>query len=405
MHPVTAAVRDLYERFPYPAGPVTLRTGFDVRRSLSFVDAERPDHRTPVVLDAGCGRGLGLLGMATAQPGLQFVGIDLNRTALAEATQAARQRGLTNVRFAEVDLETLEGLEVPDGGFDVIISSGVLPHLVDPVAGLRRLRSALAPWGVVDLMVYAKAGRVGIERVAAEIAQQIPDGPVERRLAQARAFVASNPFDPAHAEAARLEDVEFVDRYLHPQFVSYTLPELHALVHRAGTSALRWTDAAAWGPPEHHHPATDDVWELARTHEARVQPRMYDLLLTHAGVKHRPLPAELACDAAGWALNGEGQLQRGTRTLWSGQRQTGLWWQHSNRPPLPLQQGAAGIAAPFLAEIDRPFRGFELLDHLARHGIDKAIGRKLLRALAAVDLLWCPHETDLHHHRAVPQAA
>lgn len=405
MHPVTAAVRALYERFPYPTGPVTLRMGFDVRRSLSFVDAERPTDRTPVVLDAGCGRGLGLLGMATAQPGLQFVGIDLNRTALAEATQAARQRGLRNVRFAEVDLETLDGLQIPDGGFDVIISSGVLHHLVDPSAGLGRLRSALAPWGVLDLMVYAKAGRVGIERVAAEIAQRFPEGTVERRLAQARAFVTSNPFDPDHAEAARLDDVEFVDRYLHPQFVSYTLPELQALVQSAGMSALRWTDAAAWGPPEHHRPATDDVWSVAQSHEARVQPRMYDLLLTHGGVKHRPLPAEPDCDAAGWALNGEGQLQRGTRTLWSGQRQTGLWWQHSNRPPLPLHQGAAGIAAPFLATIDRPFRGYELLDHLSRHGIDNGTGRKLLRALAAVDLLWRPHETDLDRHRAVPQAA
>ena len=42
MHPTTQAVRALYERFPYPAGPVTLRLGFDVRRALSFVGASRP---------------------------------------------------------------------------------------------------------------------------------------------------------------------------------------------------------------------------------------------------------------------------------------------------------------------------------------------------------------------------
>jgi methylase of polypeptide subunit release factors len=36
------------------------------------------------VLDAGCGRGIGLLGSATLQPDVLFDGVDLNRVALAE---------------------------------------------------------------------------------------------------------------------------------------------------------------------------------------------------------------------------------------------------------------------------------------------------------------------------------
>ena len=54
---------------------------------------------------------------------MQFTAIDINRVALADATKKAGELGLTNIRFQDVDLMTLEGLDVPEGGFDVIISS------------------------------------------------------------------------------------------------------------------------------------------------------------------------------------------------------------------------------------------------------------------------------------------
>ncbi|MFK7927429.1 MAG: class I SAM-dependent methyltransferase [Myxococcota bacterium] len=402
MHPTTRAVRALYERYPYPEGPITLRIGFDVRRTLASIDAERPTGRPIHVLDAGCGRGAGVLGMALAQPEVHFLGIDLNRTALSEARANAKARGLTNVRFAEVDLETLEGLQAPEDGFDVIVSSGVLHHLVDPHTSLDQLASHLAPWGVIDLMVYAQAGRVGIERVATQLADVKPHAPIEERLAAARAWVAADPFDPDYVEASRLGDVEFVDRYLHPQFVSYTVDELHTLVESKRLRAIRWTDRAAWGLGAD---APSDLWAHARGVESQVQPRMFDLLLSHRNNAPRAWPTLEACDSAGWALNGEGQLQRGIRTLWAGGRDTPIQWSHPSRPDLPLAQGPAASAAQFLTRIHRPFRGSELLEHLVSDGFRPHLGRQLLRTLAALDVLWCPHEVDLRTHEAVPLAA
>ena len=132
MDPTTRAVRDQYDRFPYPDGQPVMRVCWDVRYLLAQGERARPKGRPPRVLDAGCGRGLGLTGAASSQPDVQFLGVDISSTALEHARGYATQLGLKNVAFATCDLMTLEGLEVPDGGFDVIYSSGVLHHLTTP---------------------------------------------------------------------------------------------------------------------------------------------------------------------------------------------------------------------------------------------------------------------------------
>src|SRR5438132_12369650 len=70
--------------------------------------------RAPVVLDLGCGNGRFLLGSAVWRPGYDHLGIDLLPVVIRYATRRANQRGLTNVRWAVVDAETLlEGFIEP----------------------------------------------------------------------------------------------------------------------------------------------------------------------------------------------------------------------------------------------------------------------------------------------------
>ena len=140
----------------------------------------RPAGRPLHALDAGCGRGVGLLGNATSQPDVQFLGIDINRVALAEITAEAARRGLKNVQVQEIDLMTLEGLQAPEGGFDVVYASGVIHHLADPLEGLRRLASVLAPHGMLVLMLYGRHGRAPLYRLARAIDLLIPrDRPLQ----------------------------------------------------------------------------------------------------------------------------------------------------------------------------------------------------------------------------------
>lgn len=96
------------------------------------------------VMDAGCGRGRALLAMAERYPGSRFTGLDLCADAIADATRAARDAGLANLRFAVQDLS---GFEVRDR-FDLVTSFDAVHDQKDPQDLLRRLHRALRPGGV-----------------------------------------------------------------------------------------------------------------------------------------------------------------------------------------------------------------------------------------------------------------
>lgn len=61
----------------------------------------------PVVLDLGCGNGRYLLSSAVWRPQFDHLGCDLLPLVIRYATRRANQRGLSNVRFAVIDGETL----------------------------------------------------------------------------------------------------------------------------------------------------------------------------------------------------------------------------------------------------------------------------------------------------------
>lgn len=69
----------------------------------------------PVVLDLGCGNGRFLIGSAVWRPDHDHLGVDILPLVLRYATRRANQRGLTNLRFAAVDAQTLLAKHVPPG--------------------------------------------------------------------------------------------------------------------------------------------------------------------------------------------------------------------------------------------------------------------------------------------------
>jgi len=105
------------------------------------------------VLDAGCG--CAELSLALAADGYTVVGGDLSPTAIAAATKAAEERGLTTASFVQADITSLTGY---DGRFATVIDSTLFHSL--PVDGrdgyLRSVHRAAAPGASFYLLATAK---------------------------------------------------------------------------------------------------------------------------------------------------------------------------------------------------------------------------------------------------------
>lgn len=98
------------------------------------------------VADVGCGAGTAAIEMATAFPRSRVFGFDVSEESLA----IARSRGeaIANLAFERYAME-----DIPiDPPFDLITTFDVVHDLANPLAGLRRIREALAPEGVYLMM-------------------------------------------------------------------------------------------------------------------------------------------------------------------------------------------------------------------------------------------------------------
>ena len=97
-------------------------------------------------LDVGCGGGEVTfdIAMIVGQAG-SVVGLDMDEVKLALARDAARQRGLSQVEFRQVDVMTWAEPE----SFDMVYARALLQHVTDPVDMLSRMWAAVRPGGVL----------------------------------------------------------------------------------------------------------------------------------------------------------------------------------------------------------------------------------------------------------------
>ena len=148
--------------------------------SMSAVDptllralAPRPGQR---VLDAGCGSGEPALAIAQwVAPRGRVLGIDLSPRMLAIARLQARQRGVTNVRFRQADLERIR---LPKAHYHAAVSRFGIMFVGDVPKTLAVLRSALRPGGRAVLAVWGPMSRNPVSRLSADAIQPFLDEPL-----------------------------------------------------------------------------------------------------------------------------------------------------------------------------------------------------------------------------------
>ncbi|HRY99974.1 MAG TPA: class I SAM-dependent methyltransferase [Burkholderiaceae bacterium] len=247
---VTAQVASLYASHPYPArDPEEERTRLigtwldDLRLVNHYGLGGAADFRGLRVLVAGGGTGDATVYLAEQlrEVGGEVVHLDLSDASIAIARRRAEIRALPNVRFVQGSLLDLPQLGL--GEFGLINCVGVLHHLADPEAGLDRLLEALAPDGVLTLMLYAQVGRTAVYQMQ-ELLRRLDAGvdSLEERIAHARSVLGVLPATNWFVRSAGLHrdheaggDAGLADLLLHPQDRAYTVSQLYEwLVDRCG---------------------------------------------------------------------------------------------------------------------------------------------------------------------------
>jgi SAM-dependent methyltransferase len=167
-------VAQQYEAYPYPrwTSAAAMRekefrralTGFFGHQRLSFLDAPFE------VLIAGCGTGQHavLSALEYAKHG-RVLALDLSLASLGYAARMADHFGLTNIEFAQADLQDLHSTDARYASrYQVIECVGVLHHMSDPFKGWRSLLKCLAPGGIMRIGLYSAAARRSLTALRAD---------------------------------------------------------------------------------------------------------------------------------------------------------------------------------------------------------------------------------------------
>jgi len=176
MEDVSTLVARQYEAFAYPEpfadlGEAIANGYFQIGDPALYAPVlwpnGRPD-RTLRMLVAGCGT-VQAACIAYMNPDDAVTGIDLSETSLAHERFLQERHRLENLRLFKGDLLEVASLGT---GFDVILCTGVLHHMADPLKGWKALVDVLEPGGLMYIALYSRFGRHHVNACRQEIAER-----------------------------------------------------------------------------------------------------------------------------------------------------------------------------------------------------------------------------------------
>jgi SAM-dependent methyltransferase len=253
-----------YERWRYPL-PIYDLDGLD-DNIWHWYDPSRfheilwPDQEYKADLDiliAGCGTNQAAV-FAYRNPTAKVVGVDISQPSLDHQQYLKDKHGLGNLELHLLPIEELSTLGLD---FDLIVSTGVLHHLTDPLVGMKALGGCLRHDGVIGLTLYAKYGRTGVEMLQSVFRDMGLDQD-ERSVHVVKETVALLPAAHPVQSYLRIEGGELkydgavVDTFLHGRDRSYSVDDCIDLVTSAGLAFQGWFVNAPYYPHDWYAPGT-----------------------------------------------------------------------------------------------------------------------------------------------------
>jgi SAM-dependent methyltransferase len=254
--PFSDVVSRQYEKWVYPEPirdlPQWLENNwqwFDPSHAHRLFWPDRNYREDLDILVAGCGTNQAAV-LAFTNPRSRVIGIDVSHPSLLHGEFLKQKYSLKNLELRYMSIEEIGSLSCD---YDLIVSTGVLHHLEDPVAGMRSFASCLRPDGVAAIMLYAHYGRIGVELMQAVfreigLMQAAPD------LFAVKEAVALLPdAHPLRSYLSNAPDLQFdaglVDTFLHGRDRSYTVDDCLDLVNSAGLIFQGWFLKSPYEPP------------------------------------------------------------------------------------------------------------------------------------------------------------
>ena len=238
-----------YERWRYPQ-PIEDLEGWTANNWQWFdpVHAHRilwPDREYKPDLDiliAGCGTNQAAV-FAYTNPAARVVAVDVSQPSLDHQQYLKDKHGLWNLELHLLPIEELPTLGLD---FDLVVSTGVLMVLADPLAGMKALAGCVRPDGAIGVMVYAKYGRIGVEllqSVFRDMGLGLDDASVQIVKETVSVLPQDHPVR-SYIKLGGAEDLRFdtgvVDTFLHGRDRNLTVDDCLDLVTSAGLIFQGW---------------------------------------------------------------------------------------------------------------------------------------------------------------------
>ena len=304
------AVREMNERAPYPG------LGSGLKDPGIFIDPLKLELRGRAnirFLDAGCGTGHFLVGVAKVRPQWTCFGVDLSQASLDIAAELAKKhRAVVTLKRGSY----LDPLPFEEQ-FDVIAAIGTIHHASDPLAALKNLRTSLRDDGYLIMHVYG----LRLDREKFDIKEMLdifePDlSKVERRFEIYKSLMAhrrkhwlktlvrrplieifqsginwlrnllrrsrGTVWSPGFTAQFDRPDAPWIDHFCHPCERAYEVPEVLALVQDAGFTVHRML-----GQGREYPQLVPDGWRPNYPHLGNAAKWRLSELLTFGGASFR----------------------------------------------------------------------------------------------------------------------
>jgi SAM-dependent methyltransferase len=255
-NPRADVVAQQYQKWQYPEPIQNLDAWlagnwqwFDPSHAHRILWPDRPYQPDIDILIAGCGTNQAAV-FAYTNRAAKVVAIDVSQPSLDHSQFLKDKYSLKNLELHLLPIEEISSLNQT---FDLIVSTGVLHHMAEPLVGMKSLAQALRPDGVAAIMLYARYGRAGVELMEA-VFREMGLKQDEESLHMVKAAVNSlAPSHPLQSYLSIAPDLQFdagmVDTFLHGRDRSYTVEDCLDLVKSAGLVFQDWFMKTSYYPP------------------------------------------------------------------------------------------------------------------------------------------------------------